>query len=982
MMCLDENDLAGEPWAPEELSSEREAHLDSCPGCRQLLTEWIRLQHAPEPDEEAQPPLLGRGSVLGRYTILEVVGSGTTGVVYSAYDSTLDRKVALKLLRGAGGGEEGPGTAFLLREAQAMARLSHPNVITVHDFGTSGDLVFIAMEFVEGGTLADWSGPGTSWRQTLDLFLQAGRGLAAAHHEGLVHRDFKPSNALVGRDGRVRISDLGLVRYTAPPGSLGQSGAAGALHASHAGERGLVGTPAYMAPEQLRGEKASAASDQFAFCVALFEALYGARPFEGHTREELAANLEAGRVRGELEQTEVPGRVRRALLRGLSPRAEDRFPSLPGLLDELAQVASPRRRWVISAGLALVALGALAGGAALLRHRAALCSGAEARLEGVWGEGQKAALERAFLATGKPFAQQAGQTAARILDDYAARWAAGSRDACVATRVRGEQTEALLQLRMVCLDERFSRFAALAQAFQEATPDVVEHAVQAAGLLPELDACASLTGLSAVAAPSDPETAQAAAELQRQVAAAEPLRDLGQYARGLAVVGPLAQRATALGYAPLEARAQLLLGELRQGAGELGKAESALGMAVLRGLAGRDFEAVSRAWIALARLVGHDLARPDEGIALAALAAASLDGHEGGPLLRARLASSLGLALEAKGRSDDALAQHRRALALRESALGPDHWEVGASLNNIGIALQKKGLLAEALASFTRARDLYARALGEHHPLVAGATGNLGLALQALGRYEESAARHAQALAIREATLGPDHPAVAATLNNLGRALQSLGREDEAIGAYQRAISILERTLGREHPNLAPPLTNLGVLLDARGRPGEALAAHRRALAISEKALGPDHPRVAEALVNLGEHERLQGHHREAVAHYERALAIDEKSLGPDHPDLADELQGLGASLLALGAGPRAVGVLERALRLRGKSPGPALAQSRASLARALWSTGRDRKRALALARQAREVLAVSKDAESVRGLEELDRWLMGKVAR
>ena len=863
-----------------------------------------------------------------------------------------------------------------------MARLSHPNVVTVHDFGTEGNLVFIAMEFVDGGTLAERLGPGSSLEQTLELFLQAGRGLAAAHAAGLVHRDFKPANVLVGKDGRVRVSDLGLARFAPSAEPLETSAAPGALDASLGGGAGLVGTPAYMAPEQLRGEEADARSDQFAFSVALFHALYGARPFAGETREELAANVQAGRVREDLVRPELPGRLRRALLRGLSARPEDRFPCLEALLLELSpgpRVA--RRRWTLAGVAVLLVVGVLVAPLVMQRHRLALCGGAESRLAGVWDVDRKQSLEGAFLATGKPFAAQAWRSVASTLDGYVGRWTTMHREACEATRVRGERTEALLELQMVCLDERFQELSSLTQAFARADGDTVEHAVQAAGLLPELDACSNLTGLREMAMPSAPEVAHAAAELRAELAAARSLDDLGQYSAGLALVGPLAEEASALHYAPLEARAQLLLGQLRRGAGDFRGAESALNAAVRAALVGRDDEVACRAWTDLVRVVGHDLARPDEGVALASLAAASLAGHGGELKLSARLASNLGVALEAKGSFDEALTQHRRGLAIRESALGPEHWEVGSSLNDVGNVLLEKGLFAEALASYERARDIYEHAFGDHHPLVANAVDNMGIVLYELGRDEQAATRHAEALAIREAALGPDHPSVAGTLNNLGRTLRRLGRDDEAISAYERAISIFERSLGPDHPRVAMVLNNLGVVLELHGRYDEALAAHRRALGIREKALGPEHPSVAESLDNLAQLERALGHHRDALAHFERALAIDEKKLGPDHPYLADELTGMGLSLLALGDGVRALTTLERALRLRQAAPPTNLAQTRAALAKALWSTGRDRGRALALARDARDAFAASGDSESVRDLAEVRAWLLGKAA-
>ena len=316
-------------------------------------------------DTDAQRPerrpvhALERGSVVGRYTVLDRLGAGGMGVVYAAYDETLDRKVALKMLRSAAGPsrasndaptELGDGARRMLREAQAMARLSHPNVVTVHDVDTYDDQVFLAMEYVEGQTLASWiaADPKRPWRDIVAIFGQAAAGLMAAHEAGLVHRDFKPENVMLGKDGRVRVMDFGLARAAeevddaettgpreprpapkpsapdAEPGAapttgaesspafgapvdapvdpeetlVDSAGARASARTPRSASGGLsdkvtrtgvaLGTPAYMSPEQHRGEVTDARSDQFSFCVALYEALYGRRPFPGTSVAELA----------------------------------------------------------------------------------------------------------------------------------------------------------------------------------------------------------------------------------------------------------------------------------------------------------------------------------------------------------------------------------------------------------------------------------------------------------------------------------------------------------------------------------------------------------------------------------------------------------------------------------------------------------------------------------------------------------------------
>ncbi len=348
-----------------------EGHLASCAGCRALVREVaLSLSSGVVPTvvDGGDPPSpsssLSPGTTVGRYEILFPVGSGAMGSVYAAHDPDLDRLVALKLLRAEASGEV--LRVRLLREAKAMARLSHPSVIAVHDVGTHGTQLFIAMEFVAGGTLRRWIAERPrSWREVVAVYLQAARGLAGAHAAGLVHRDFKPDNVLVGEDGRVRITDFGLARVSRDdpaPAAPEASGTRDVLDATITRTGALIGTPAYMAPEQLRGAPADARSDMFGFCVALFEALYGQRPFEGTTLVQLRSASSAGRVLPATVGSRVPARLRRALLVGLRADPERRYDSMAALIHALEDASRARQSSTL-AGVALavaVSFGALA----------------------------------------------------------------------------------------------------------------------------------------------------------------------------------------------------------------------------------------------------------------------------------------------------------------------------------------------------------------------------------------------------------------------------------------------------------------------------------------------------------------------------------------------------------------------------------------------------------------------------------------------
>jgi serine/threonine protein kinase len=374
--CLSDGTLAAfaEGRVEEDAHVGIEEHLADCRDCRAVL---VRAAAGEHPDgmpsshpsgAEGDPEVLTPGARVGRYIVQRLIGRGAMGAVYAASDPDLDRRVAVKLLRAQALSESARRRtrARLLREAQAMARLSHPEVITVYDVGAFGNELFVAMEYVEGETLRHWrDAQPRSPAEILNVYERAGRGLAAAHEAGLVHRDFKPDNVLIGRDGRVRVTDFGLARSVddqeagAPVVQDVASSDAIVLTTTLTRTGTLVGTPAYMAPEQLGGGAADARSDVFSFCVALYESLYGERPFAGSTLPALRAAIEQGAVRAAPVLTSVPAGIRGVLLRGLRATPDARWTTTRALLQALREAsAAPRRR--------RLTVGAAAGGVGLL----------------------------------------------------------------------------------------------------------------------------------------------------------------------------------------------------------------------------------------------------------------------------------------------------------------------------------------------------------------------------------------------------------------------------------------------------------------------------------------------------------------------------------------------------------------------------------------------------------------------------------------
>ncbi len=434
-------------------------------------------------EETVSMASLTRGMVFGRYKIVRRIGSGGMGTVYAAFDPTLDRTVALKVLHDRV--EDDDAEQRLLREAQAMARLSHPNVVTVHDAGMHDGRPYVAMEFVDGHDLrTGLQREERSWSEIVDLFLEAGTGLAAAHAAGLIHRDFKPGNIMVGNDGRVRVTDFGLARaadatdWEALESShasqvTAQSGAepSSPLDTPLTQEGAVLGTPAYMAPEQALEGRADQRSDQYAFCVALYVALFGAHPLgRSSSFPEFVARLgsqDASPPRGDHP---VPGRIVDTIMRGLSRDPEDRHPDMDSLLEALRPEPLPKqRRWFI-AGVAAVVAAVAVGIIGYTISRSRLCRAGEDHVAAVWNADRRTDLEQHFTSVADGLGREAAAAVATRLDDYTDRWADLHREVCVAARIRGETSEALLDRQMACLRRRLRETDHLLALFEAGGP--------------------------------------------------------------------------------------------------------------------------------------------------------------------------------------------------------------------------------------------------------------------------------------------------------------------------------------------------------------------------------------------------------------------------------------------------------------------------------------------------------------------------------
>ncbi len=908
------------------------------------------------PSSRRAAPTLVRGAQVGRYLVLSLIGRGGMGEVYAAYDPDLDRRVALKLLHTRQ--DASLSRARLLREARALGKLSHPNVVQVYDVGEHEGDVFVAMELVEGQSFATFCAgpPRPSFREVLAAYRDAARGLAAAHAQGIVHRDVKPANILYGKDGRVRVADFGLAagRWQPEEGRSAETHAAAASPDASTGDVGvaaegwqtgdgrdagtapelsettpgrsdasgdgdgrltatgaLLGTPLYMAPEQFDGPGVGPASDQHSLCTALYEGLYGALPFSspgGPTPMiPLLALKKEGPPRAPPPGSPVPPSIYRAIARGLAPDPAARFPSMDALVEALREDPPPRRTGLRTAaigGVALVAVVAALRGATLEDP----CAHPERQLAGAWDDDVRGRVRAALLGTGLSYADDTAGRVAHILDGYTASWASMRREVCEDGR-SGKQRREIVAMRDACLDRRLGQIRALTATLAEkADGAVVNKSVQAAAGLPTLGACADVEALTArVRPPEDPETRARVTAIEPRVDHLEALHWAGKFQEGLRDGEGLLTEVEKVDYAPLRARVELFVGKLRKGAGDYEGAKALLRAAAVSAALGRDEELSARAWAELLNLVTIQR-RLEEASVIRALAPTAV------------------------GRTADVETQARWA-------------------NVEGVILWRMGNLAEARVALERSVSLRTKALGPDHPDVATSLGNLAIVAGTAGDLAEARSLLERSVAIREKAQGPDHPETTVALTNLGATLAHMGEYAQAVAVDERVLAVVERTRGTDNDDFGFALSTLGEARSAMGDHEGAVALCTRALAIREKALGPDHPSIASVLAYLGHATARLGQLDAARPLLERALAVREKAQGASHPDLSEPLLYLGDLALARGAPAEAAALVERALALHDPD---SEGEVELTLAEALWKIGKDRPRARTLADQAR----------------------------
>ena len=852
-----------------------EAHIDDCEDCRRHISSLISsppsqsfLAESPELVDGDMPAALVPGARVGRFVVLRVIARGGMGTVARAYDPELDRRVALKVLRPELWRDAGDELrAQLRREAVVMARLSHPNVVTVFDVGTWGEQVFIAMEYVAGSTLAHWQAAERSFRERLAACLAAAAGLAAAHRAGVVHRDVKPANILCDDDGRVLVGDFGL--------------------AALEGEAGLVaGTPGYMAPEQMEGRAASERSDQFSFAVTAWEVLTGRRPFAGKTLEEVRAAIRRG-------PPQVPrgreGRVLAVLARGLSEDPARRHDSMAALASALERAAAPRAssRWL--------AAGAVVAGAAAATFffwpaDQPRCGDGDQRLAAVWNRERRAALDF----------PGADRFVARI-DRHGRDWVAAYTDACRATHDRGEQSDAMLDERMACLGRQLGELDALLDAVAAGgDPALPRAAVEAAHALPRTDRCrpeAIAARGHPAAYPRDPAAQARADAVDRLLDQAAARHRLAQLDREKALLDRAAGEARALGDPVREARALLARGQLQFKMNLPADARKDLERAALLAAEGHDDETAAETAADMLALVVQEKLHGEDVAVWEQTLERELARHPD-DALRSRLELQRGLLAFDQGDLDRAGAHAEKGLALAEKASGPDSPQIASALRFVGAVHGARGEHEAAEKMLARAIALVEASYGPDHPDVASGLSLLARNVAEAGDLPRATELFRRSLAIREKVFGPEHPDVASSLGNLGTVLEMAGDHAGARKAYERTLAIEEKALGVDNWESAPTLASLAEILAAQGDPA-ARGLYERAVRLYRDKYPPDFADQAVPLAGLGHLLRTSGRCGDAAPHLARALAVLRAHDSEPPPELTADARACRALALS-----------------------------------------------------------------------------------
>ncbi len=889
---------------------------------RELLLQRVAARLDLSPDKTAV------GLEIGRYRVDERLGEGGMGVVYRAHDEELDRDVAIKVLRARNYGEEREeARTRLRREARAMARLNHPHVVKIHEVGVHDGRFFIAMELVDGVTLMEWLGAEErSWREILDIFLQAGDGLAAAHSAGLVHRDFKPDNVFVGRDGAVKVGDLGLVSVgerMRRPAAEGMTTLADETSEDLTRTGTIMGTPHYMSPEQFEAGAIDARSDQFSFSVALFEALTGRHPFGGEGFAELRERVVGGKLRALPGRTQAPSWVLKAVMRGLSRDVEGRWPTMAALLSALRDDPSTRRRRRLAVGvlsLSLVSAAAVLGGEAYMDSAATeACVAEGARIDEEWSAKSRERMSEAMRSTGLAHAEDTLHRTIDFFDTYAETWRTGVVSTCIEDRVDGSWDEALAERAFLCLEDRRIELGAMVETLSAGDADITSAAVSVASRLTAIEPCLDRSRLAALPPRSAREGDRVARrKLYRGVA----LGYAGKADESRALLLPFQEELAAGELSSMGIEAQLSLADTSWTTGNVEEAEAGFEEAYFGAVTIGAHEAAVSSALKLAALLGRTLKRGPEGVRWTRLAdvSAKATGDASG-LQSAAVLFERGLFAAKNRELDEAEALLDQVLEIYEVALGPDHSELAAPLDGLGqiyLERARDAAGAEAERSFERSLAFRQRAMalvgatyGQHHANYAHFLRTIGATYADLGRDEEARSYHKRALEL----LGETPQAQASAYNDYAYFVAGLGQHEEALALYEQAWALRRELFGADHVATTGVMNNIATVYLSQGKIEEALGLYRRVISIRKASLEPDDLELLYGYNNLGTALLWGGHDEAALSALNAGREVAELR-EPEGIDVALFDRKIGIALVNLGRSAEAATYAKRSLEL------------------------------------------------------------------
>ncbi|HWB76148.1 MAG TPA: serine/threonine-protein kinase [Nannocystaceae bacterium] len=854
------------------------------------------------PQEELAPGAI----VAGNFRIVRTIGRGAMGVVYEAIDTMLERRVAVKL-RGLDRAHE--DASRMWREAKTMARLSHPNVVTVYEVALHEGALCIAMELVEGSDARAWAKQRSrSTAEILDIYVQACRGLAAAHRLGIVHRDFKPDNVLVGDDGRVRVADFGIARLHDVPDTEAQSEVdhSGSVEPVRTKTGALMGTPAYMAPEQVVGATASAAADQFACCATIYEALYDALPF---TSESIAARfvaIQEQRFAPHEHTRDVPNHIAAALRRGLACDPDARWPSIDALAAALAADPTRRRRRI---ALGIGVLGVAALGAWAVREPAVdRCAGLRASATEVWTAAREGELATQFGNAGSPIAEAAAANVHARVAPWADTWAAAREDACRATWDRGEQSSERFDERMDCLARQRADTDGVLAVLATADAEAIARLDELLTRLPDPTRCSAPDALHGDrVAPPDRELYERSYAV---IAEAEAEHAAGRSQRAADRLDDELATLRGAGWRWLEARAQLLRGRALSEIGFDAESRAALEQALVAAFATSDDELQMHAMATLARQLGARTRWTTEAIHW-------LDAADA---IAARIAASPDTRIElARYRAEVLRAAHRFAEA--EAIARPlldqypaEGLQDAGVLRDLAMTMCEERRPAEALELLARARAIAERDLGTDAPVLLAIMDAEHRAFRDLRRGKDALAVADRALEFATRLFGADAPTTGAYRRLRADALSALARYAEASAEFERALAIARAN--HDDADTIFALVNAAAVQDLLGDQPRALAMVQEAVALTDEYFGSDSLRAAQLRVSLSGYLIANDRYPEARVAAHQAVLLYERNVGPMDPGLVAPLANYAILLAHDHEGDAAVDSLDRGARV------------------------------------------------------------------